>query len=280
MSEEPTEDGTQADHEPSAGILSVFGRQLKRLRLRARMERSELGAATGYSVSTIASYEQGRRIPPPTFIDKADDVLDAGGVLLEMKEEVKRAKYPPFFRDAAKLEANATEIHVYATQAVPGLLQTDEYALAVIGMMRPPLADDVVEQRASARIERQEVFAGKPQPLFGFVVDEAVIRRPLGGRTVWRRQLEHLLRVAQRRTVEVQVMPLDVEDHAGLDGPFTVIHRPDGDQVAYLEAQARSTLVTDRAEVQGIVARYGIIRAQALTPRESMTFIAQLLGEH
>ncbi|GAA4686863.1 hypothetical protein GCM10023347_47900 [Streptomyces chumphonensis] len=161
MSEESTEDGTQADHEPSAGILSVFGRQLKRFRLRAGMERAELGAATGYSVSTIASYEQGRRIPPPTFIDKADEVLDAGGVLLEMKEEVRRAQYPPFFRGAAKLEAEAMEVHVYANQALPGLLQTEEYAKAVFRMRRPLLDEEVVEERVLARIARQDIFCRK-----------------------------------------------------------------------------------------------------------------------
>jgi hypothetical protein len=78
-----------------SGILRVFGRQLKRFRVRAGLERAEFGSVTGYSVSTIAAYEQGRRVPPPKFIDQADEVLDAGGVLQEMKEEVARAQYPP-----------------------------------------------------------------------------------------------------------------------------------------------------------------------------------------
>ncbi|WP_416980497.1 Scr1 family TA system antitoxin-like transcriptional regulator [Streptomyces sp. T028] len=85
--------------------------------------------------------------------------------------------------------------------------------------------------------------------------------------------------VAELRNVEIQVMPLDREDNAGVDGPFTVLHRADGDQVAYLEAQGRSTMVSDRREVQGIVSRYGIVRAQALTPHESLAFIEKLLGE-
>ena len=88
--------------EPGSGILRVFGRQLKRFRLRAGMERAEFGARTGYSASTIAAFEQGRRTPPPRFIDVADEVLDAGGILQEMKEEVARAQFPPFFRDAAE----------------------------------------------------------------------------------------------------------------------------------------------------------------------------------
>jgi transcriptional regulator with XRE-family HTH domain len=72
----------------------VFGRRLKRFRLRAGLERAEIGSRTGCSPSTIASYEQGRRVPPPRFIDMADELLDASGVLLEMKDEVARAQFP------------------------------------------------------------------------------------------------------------------------------------------------------------------------------------------
>ncbi|MFI2504991.1 helix-turn-helix domain-containing protein [Streptomyces sp. NPDC018972] len=273
--------GEVASSEPGAGsgILRVFGRQMKLCRIRAGLERSEVGARTGYSPSTIASYEQGRRIPPPRFIDVVDELLDAGGLLKEMKEEVARAQYPAFFRDAARLEAEAVEVQIYANQAVPGLLQTEEYMRAVFGMGRPLLDEAVIEQQVTARLARQALFNRKPAPLLGFVIDESVIRRPFGGATVLRGQLEHLLLAGALRNVEVQIMPLDREDNAAVDGPFTVLHREGGEQVAYLEAQGRSTIVTELTEVRGIVARYGIIRAQALTPRESLAFIEKSLGE-
>lgn len=272
------EDG-QPEYEVGSGILRVFGRQLKRFRVRAGLERPEFGSRMGYSVSTIAAYEQGRRVPPPKFIDQADEALDAGGVLVEMKEEVARAQYPAFFRDAARLEAEAVELWVYATQAVPGLLQTEEYMRAVFGMWRPLLDEETVEQRVVARLARQQVFDRRPASLLSFVIDEAVVRRPLGGSSVMRGQLEQLLLVGAFRNVEIQVMPLDREDNAGVDGPFTLLYRAGGDQVAYLEAQGRSTMVSDRQGVQGIASRYGIIRAQALTPRESLAFVEKLLGE-
>lgn len=134
----------EPEQEPGLGTLGVFGRQLKRFRTRAGLDRRDFGALTGYSPSTIAAYEQGRRIPPPRFIDQVDEALDAGGVLLEMKGEVQRAQFPAFFRDAAKLEREAVELHVYATKAVPGLLQTEEYARAVCTMWRPPLKEDTL----------------------------------------------------------------------------------------------------------------------------------------
>lgn len=265
--------------EPGSGILRVFGRQLKRFRLRAGLERTEFGSRTGYSASTIAAFEQGRRVPSPRFIDVADGLLDAGGVLQEMKEEVARAQYPAFFRDAARLEAEAVELWVYGTLAIPGLLQTEEYMQAVFEMWRPLLDEVTVQQRVAARLARQQVFQRKPPPLVSFVIDESVLRRPLGGAAVMRGQLEQLLLVGTYRNVEIQIMPLDREDNAGVDGPFVVLHRDGADQVAYLEAQGRSTIVSERTEVRGIVSRYGIIRAQALTPRESMAFIAKSLGD-
>ncbi|SDC39832.1 helix-turn-helix domain-containing protein [Streptomyces prasinopilosus] len=269
----------QSEPEAGSGVLRVFGRQLKRFRVRAGMERPEFGSMTGYSVSTIAAYEQGRRVPPPRFIDQADEVLDAGGVLQEMKEEVARAQYPAFFRDAARLEGEAVELHVYANQAVPGLLQTEEYARAVFGMMRPPLDEDSIEERVVARLARQEVFAKRPEPLMSFAIDESVLRRPIGGRGVLRGQLEQILLAGQKRTVEIQVMPLGSEEHAGLAGPFTLIETSEGHRIAYVEVQNVSHVHTERRLVKGLEVKYGILRAQALTPKASLIYVEKLLGE-
>ncbi|WP_419184337.1 helix-turn-helix domain-containing protein [Streptomyces canus] len=276
--EEQQAEGEQ-EYEFGAGILHVWRRQLKLFRERAGMDRAELGALTGYSAATIASFEQGRRIPPPKFIDRVDEVLDAGGVLKAGKEDVARAQYPAFFRDAAKLEAEAVELHVYANQAVPGLLQTAEYARAVFTMRRPLLDDETVEQRVAARLARQEIFSRMPMPTISFVIEEAVLRRPLGGWSVMRGELEQMLLIGQRRNVETQVMPTEREDHAGLAGPFTLIETKEGRRIAYVEAHKDSRLYTERKSVRAFEEQYGILRAEALTPRESLAFIEKLLGE-
>jgi transcriptional regulator with XRE-family HTH domain len=243
------------------------------------MDRAGLGSLTGYSASTIASFEQGRRIPPPKFIDQADEVLDVGGVLRASKEEVARAQYPAFFRDAAKLEAEAVVLHVYATQAVPGLLQTEEYARAVFTMWRPQLDEEVVEQRLTARLARQEIFSRRPAPHLSFVIEEAVLLRPLGGKAVWRGQLEHLMLIAEKRNVEIQVMPLSRQEHAGLAGPFTLMEMKDGRRIAYAEVQGDSRVHTGRQRVRELERTYGTLRAQAHTPAESRALIEKLLGE-
>ncbi|MFB7455643.1 helix-turn-helix domain-containing protein [Streptomyces sp. NPDC056188] len=267
------------EDEPGAGVVTAFGRQLKLLRVRAGLERPEFDKRMGYSPETVASIEQGRRIPQARFIEKADEVLGAGGVLTALKEEVGRAQYPSFFRDMARLEASAVGLCVYAAHAVPGLLQTEDYARAVFQMQRPLLEDDVIEQRLAARMTRQDIFTRRPAPLLSFIIEEVVLRKPIGGRASLRGQLEQILLVGQNRNVEIQVMPTDREDHAGLGGPFNLIDNADGRRLAYTEVQDDSRLYTNSGKIRELEARYGILRSQALTPCESLAFIEELLGE-
>ncbi|MEU6537932.1 helix-turn-helix transcriptional regulator [Streptomyces sp. NPDC047000] len=271
--------GPRPEDEPGSGVVAAFGRQLKLLRLRAGLDRTEFGRLTGYAAQSIASFEQGRRIPSPSFIDRADEVLDAGGVLKALKEEVGRARYPAFFRDAARLEAGAVGLCVYAALAAPGLLQTEEYARAVFRMQRPVLDDDVIEHRLAARMVRQEIFTRRQSPLLSFIIEEVVLRKPIGGFAVLRGQLEQILLVGQNRNVEIQVMPTGREDHAGLGGPFNLIDTAEGRRIAYTEVQDDSRLYTGAGKIRELEARYGILRSQALTPCESLTFIEELLGE-
>ncbi|MFH8798967.1 helix-turn-helix domain-containing protein [Streptomyces sp. NPDC017936] len=277
--EETVRQQRRPEDEPGTGVVTAFGRQLKLLRTRAGLERAEFGKRLGYSADTVASIEQGRRIPQASFIDKADEVLGAGGVLRALKEEVGKAQYPAMFRDMARIEAKATALNLYAMYAVPGLLQTEGYARAVFHMQRPLLEDDVIEQRLEARMARQEIFLRRPAPLMSFVIEEAVLRRPFGGAKVMRETLEHILVTGQSRNVEVQVMPIEREDNGALGGPFSLIDTDRGQRIAYAEVQDHSSIYTDAGYVRTLEARYGILRSQALTPSESAAFIKQLMGE-
>ncbi|MFD6324794.1 Scr1 family TA system antitoxin-like transcriptional regulator [Streptomyces sp. NPDC058442] len=261
------------------GFLRCFGRQMKLLREAASLTQAELGARVGYGEAQIASVEQGRRIPKPELVDAVDRVVGGNGVLSAMKEEVGRARYPGFARKYVQLEAEAVELHVYDTHIVNGLLQTEEYARAVFTMRRPLLDEGVIEQRVTARLARQEIFARKSRPLMSFVIEEAVLHRPVGGSDVLRGQLEQILLVSHNRNVEVQVMPTARDDHAGLSGPFTLIETVGQRRIAYAEVASISGLLTERKAVRELEAQYGIIRAQALTPRESLAYIEKLLGE-
>ncbi|MEU4008087.1 helix-turn-helix transcriptional regulator [Streptomyces pseudogriseolus] len=270
--------GRRPEDEAGRGVVVAFGQTMKTLRVREGLEREEFGRRLGYSASTIASFEQGRRIPTPRTIERADEVLGAGGLLCLWKEQVERAQYPVFFQGMAVLEKEAVELVSYDTLVVKGLLQTEEYMRALLGMRRPVLDPETIEQRVAARLARQDIFGRWPAPLLSFVMDESVLRRPYGGKDVLRGQLEHLLLMGQKPNVVIQIMPLSCEESAGVDGPFTIVTLKDGKKFVYAEAQGTSALQTDPEQTTLTAARYGIIRSRALTARESLTFIEGVLG--
>ncbi|MFD0339564.1 Scr1 family TA system antitoxin-like transcriptional regulator [Streptomyces sp. NPDC127117] len=269
-----------AEDEESAAVLRTIGRVVKSCRERKGLTQAELGTAIGYSEEQVSSVERGRRAPSEAFLEKADRVLEAAGLITGLKKDAEEARYPKKVRDLAKLEAKAVEICTYDNSVVNGLLQTAEYLKAVFGSRRPAFAEEEVERLVAARLARQRIIGEKGMiPAFNFVQDEAALRRPVGGKMVLRRQLERLLEIGQMRNVEVQVLPLDREDNAGLDGPFHLLRLKEGTTVGHTDIQLVSRLISDRREVQILELRYGIIRAQALTPRESLTYIEKLLGE-
>jgi transcriptional regulator with XRE-family HTH domain len=284
-----TTESTQADgdtegqewgiDEASSDLLKTIGRQIKLWRERAGLTQPELGQRIGYSEDLVSSVERGRRTPQPGFLDASDDVLGAGGMLKDFKEDVEKARYPRKVRDLTKLESKAVSIGAYGTHNIHGLLQTEDYARALYQMHRPLLDEDTIERYVAARVARQRIFSRWPAPILSFVQDEVTLRRPLGGRAIMRGQLERLLDLGRLRNVEIQVMPTDREDHAGMSGQLMLLDAKDSPSVGHVEVQEFNRVITKRDEVRTLEAQYGIIRAQALTPRESLEFIEKVLGE-
>ncbi|MGW2275471.1 helix-turn-helix domain-containing protein [Streptomyces yangpuensis] len=274
------ESSWELDPEDESGaVIATVGRQLKMWREASGLDRAAFGERMGYGANLIYKIERGARIPRPEFLDKADEVLGAGGKIAAMKADVERARYPKKVRDLAKLESQSVEIGSYDNVVVTGLLQTEEYARALFGLRRPGFSESQVERLIAARLARQQILRRHPAPLLTVVQEEAVLRRPIGGKMVLRGQLEHLLEVGRLRNVEIQVMPMVVEEHSGLGASFTVMRLKDGATVGHNEVQLSSRLITEPKEIQILDMRYGMIRAQALTPRESLMFIEKVLGE-
>ncbi|MFI6419417.1 helix-turn-helix domain-containing protein [Streptomyces sp. NPDC050842] len=278
---EADEPGWEVDPDDDWGVavVATVGRQLRLRREAVGMRAAELGAATGYGEDLIYKIESGKRIPRPEFLDKADEVLGADGLISAMKEDVAKVRYPKKVRALAKLEERAVEIQLYDPLNIHGLLQTPEYARGLLLMRRPAYTQDEVDRMAAGRVARQSIFQRDPAPELSFVLEEWTLRRPLGGRMVLRAQLERLLEVGQLRSVELQVMPMNREEHAGLAGGIEVLKFDDGSAVGRSAAVANGRPVTEPKQLHILELRYGIIRAQALTPRESTALIEQLLGE-
>ncbi|MGV9640255.1 helix-turn-helix domain-containing protein [Streptomyces sp. NPDC003514] len=271
---------TGLDDEEAGAVMRTVARQLKVWRETSGLTQAELAAAMGYGEELVSAVERGRRIPRPEYLDAADRALGAGGKIAAMKRDVAEVRYPKKVRDLKRLEAEAVELGAYNNSVIHGLLQTEEYIRASVSTRRPLFREEEFEQHVAARLARQEILTQEaPLRLFTFVQCEATLRRPIGGRMVMRRQLERLLEVGQLRNVDVQVLPLDREDNAGLAGSFRLLRLRDGSTVGHNEVQLVSRVITDPREVQVLDIRYGTIRAQALTPQESLAFIERVLGE-
>ncbi|MGW0417987.1 helix-turn-helix domain-containing protein [Streptomyces sp. NPDC003015] len=278
---EAVEPGWEVDPDDEWGVavIATVGRQLKLRREAVGMRAAEFGEAVGYGEDLVYKVEGGKRIPRQEYLDRADEVLGAGGLISATWEDVKKVRYPKKVRELGKLEAMAVEIGVYECHIIAGLLQTPEHARAVIGAAQPPYSPDDVERMVAARLARQSVFDRDPAPSIHFVLEEAALRRPIGGTMAWRRQLERLLEVGRLHNVMLQVMPLNSEVHSGLDGRIEVLKFPDGTAVGRSDGAFNGRPTTDPKQLRILELRYGTIRAQALSPGESLTLIEQLLGE-
>ncbi|WP_328223805.1 helix-turn-helix domain-containing protein [Streptomyces sp. NBC_00310] len=268
------------EDDEAGAVMKTVARQLKLWREAAGLTQAEFGTAIGYGEESVSSVERGRRIPRPEYLDQADEVLGADGKIAAMKRDLAEVRYPKKVRDLKKLEADAVELCAYNNSVVHGLLQTEEYARAVFSSRRPPFTPDDLEQRVAARVARQEIVSdATAQPVFSFVQCESTLRRPIGGRMVMRGQLERLLEISGFRNVDLQVLPLGHEENSGLAGSFRLLRLKDGTTVGHVEVQHISRVIVDPKEVQLLDMRYGTIRAQALSPRESKALIEKALGE-
>ncbi|MFE2811303.1 helix-turn-helix domain-containing protein [Streptomyces nigra] len=267
------------DDEWGVAVVTTVGRQLKLRREAVGMRAGEFGRAVGYGEDLVYKIESGKRIPRQEYLDRADEVLGAGGLIAAAWEDVKRVRYPKRVRELGQLEARAVEIALYECHIIPGLLQTPDHARAVIGAAQPPYSPDDAERMVAARLARQSVFQRSPAPAMSFVLEEGVVRRPIGGTMAWRQQLERLLEVGRLHHVVLQVMPMDCDTHSGLDGRIELLKFPDGTAVGRSDGAFSGRPTHEPKHLRILELRYGTIRAQALSPRESLALIERMLGE-
>ncbi len=280
---EPEEDepGWEVDPEDEWGVavLTTVGRQLRLRREAVGMRVTDFAAAVKYGDDLVYKIEGGKRIPRQEYLSKADKVLGAGGLIAAAWEDVRKVRYPKSVRALGKLEAQAVEAALYSNHNIHGLLQTEEHMRALFEAWLPAYSDEETERMVAARMARRSIFERSPAPTLSFVQEEVTLRRPVGGRMVWRRQLERLLELGQLRNVSIQVMPTDCEDHFGTGGLIEVLKFPDGTAVGRTEGAFSGRPVSEPKQLRILELRYGMIRAQALTPRESRALIEQMLGE-
>jgi transcriptional regulator with XRE-family HTH domain len=242
----------------------VLGSQLRLLREARGISREDAGYHIRASESKISRLELGR----VSFKERdVSDLLSLYGVndpeqrepLLAMAKEANKPGWwqsyrdvlPQWFQPFIGLEEAASLIRTYEVQFVPGLLQTEEYARAIMTQGNRQASSDVVDRMVSVRMSRQKILSRDNPPRLWVVVDEAALRRPVGGPKVMRKQLEALLELVEHRTLSLQVMPFSLNGHTVDGGAFSILRFPDSDlsDVVYLEHLSGSTLLEKRDEV-------------------------------
>lgn len=261
--------------------------ELRRLRERAGLTIEEVGEKLECSASKISRMETGHVGVNPR---DARDMLELYGIegeerdsLVQLARQAKQKgwwhQYNDVFTGAlVGLEQEASSLRAFQALLVPALLQTRDYAYAVLHGIRPDADHAEINRHVDGRLARQRLLVDPDAPRYWAVMDEAVLHRQVGGTQVWRDQLRHLLEVAELPNVNLQVLPFAGGEHCGLEGPFLVLRFADAadSDVVYVE----NTMSAVYLEKQSDVERYGLmfehLIASALPQESSLDLIARM----
>ncbi|MDQ0830720.1 transcriptional regulator with XRE-family HTH domain [Streptomyces achromogenes] len=262
--------------DPSASPLDYYGWELRRQREAHGLKQGQLGEIIFCTGSLVGQIETTKKIPTRDFSERVDAALGTDGVFSRLIGLVLRSQLPNWFQPYAEMEAKATYISTYQAQVVYGLLQTEEYARAVLATGMPDDLDGLV----AARMERQRILEREQPPLAWAILDEAVLHRPIGGREVMRGQLARLLEFTGHRWMHVQVLPRSAGEHASLDGSFTAMRFDDDPDIIYTEDLISGHMTANPETVRDAARRYARLQAAALSVEDSAALIARVMEEH
>lgn len=258
--------------------LRAFGEVVKAFRKRAGLTQEQFAEVIGYSLPTVASIEQGRRFPSASFVGLAEEALDAFGAIRgAAKHLTRRPGLAKWFRQWAELEKRAITLYTYECRVIPGLLQTEKYSKALHSEHLPPLSDEEIETQQEARAERQQLLRRRPNTTFGFILEEHLLLRGLGGEEGREELLTHLIELAQQRNITIQIMPVMQSEHAGLQGSMRLLETPDNQWLGYVEGQASGLMLTDPKVVSMLKLRYARMTSQALTAKDSLSLMQRMM---
>jgi transcriptional regulator with XRE-family HTH domain len=261
---------------PTASPLTHFGAEVRLERERLAMSRAELGKAANCGYSLVAKIESGDRVPALDFAEACDRVFPhAGGRFVRLWPLALRYAFPPWFRRYVELEWSATAIRMFHPLLLPGLVQTEGYARAVLRTGRPTNLDDLV----TARMERQRILTRDDPPHLWIVLDEAVLKRPVGGKDVMRSQLERLRALADSPPHVVQIIPNTIAVYPGSGSPFGLLSFGEGPDVVHVDGFPKGYVLAEPEDVASATGAYDLLKATALPPDESGHVIDSILKD-
>lgn len=268
--------------DPSSSMAALFGSRVRRLRNAAGLTQAELGRRTHVVSTRITQVERSSGARPTRELARAlDEVLAADGLLVDLWPYVYREAFPDWSQRFMEYSARAVSIHEYAAHVVPGLLQTEDYAREVLSVHPEHEDENKLEERLAARMERQKQIAADDGPELWVVLDEAVLRRSVGGHAVMRGQLRRLLDAVSKGRATAQVLRFEQGAHGSMGGSLTMLTLADATQIAYKEGSEYGYLLEENEDVRRHALLYDRLRAAALPPDMSVDMIRSVLeGKH
>ena len=290
-------DNVPADAGPAITMVASSPRSrlaaaLRQMRESRSLSCADAGKAVGWSESKVSRIETGRVGIRQPDLERLLDLYGVTGddraALLALGRQATHRGWwhsyadalPAWFGDYVGLEDGAKSKLIYENQLVPGLMHTGDYAVAITRAARPWVDDDEIERQVAARTTRQALLTA-PDPLqIWAVLDEAVLRRKVGGAETMRAQLHRLVELSALPNVTLQVIPFDAGAHASMGTSFDLLQFPEaGDSpIVYIENHTGSQFLETSADIERYTLVFDHLRASALSPEQSVDFISQLVS--
>lgn len=268
--------------------------ELNRLRAASGMSRAQVAERLGTTDTTIWRYETGLTQPKPADVGALLEIYGVARAaredLIQLAKDARKRGWwhrhreilKPGFDSYIGLESEASVVRTYQVQMIPGLLQTERYARAIIEATAMAFAPPEIDQKVAVRMARQELITRAEDPMqVVAVLDEAVVRRQVGGAVVMREQLRRLVEVGTLPNVEIRIVPFDAGAHAAMDGSFYLLEfpEPDDPDLVYLEQAGSGLIPEDAEELRRYTLMFGNLMARALSASKSAAFLMSIAQE-
>lgn len=268
-----------------------LGHTLKDLREAEDLLLADLASKVGWSESKLSRLENGKNVIKLIEIEKllgklkADDTTRRS--VMDLAREARRPGWwhtyadsmPSWFETFVSMESEATTVREFEMRTLPGLVQTADYARAVLDVGAQPLPRDEIEKQVELRMARQTRLRGDNPPQYWLVLDEGVLRRSIGGPDVMHRQLAALTEFAQLPHVTVQILPFSAGAHMALAGPFLIWEIPDSPRVVHVDNLLSGIYYERRAETSPYALTWDHLIAKALDPDQTVSIIGQVASK-
>lgn len=258
----------------------MLGRRLRRMRDDAGLSLRALAEQVGYPHTYLSRVEHCEQLPSEALVAALDTYFKTNGLFADLLELAQENAVPDYGRVIVGGEEKATRIQVFTSSLVPGILQTEDYARALFQVSQPGASDEKINAVVDIRMRRKRVFAKEDPPFFWAIIDEAALRRPIGGRKCMREQVRQLIKPPTAPQVTIQVLPFDQGGHPLLGGSLTLLTLGNGTTISYVESFASGETVELPRRVLALTQKFDLARSKALPEKETLDLLHAYLKEY